>query len=96
MSTATSCSPKSPASDIDERRLMDEHGSYFQEQFAAGKLLLYRPVMATSEAFGLAVLEVESESDARRFGEDDPSVRAGLNRFKIHPMQVSASRAKDQ
>jgi uncharacterized protein len=48
----------------DERRLMDEHGRYFQEQFAAGGLLLYGPVMATGGAFGLAVLEVESEADA--------------------------------
>jgi uncharacterized protein len=80
----------------DERRLMDEHRCYFQEQFAAARLLLYGPVMATGGAFGLAVLEVESEADARRFGEGDPSVRAGLKRFEIHPMQVSASRAKDQ
>jgi len=75
---------------------MDEHGRYFQEQFEAGRLLLYGPVMATSGAFGLAVLEVDNEAEARRFGDGDPSVRAGLNRFEIHPMRVAAARAKGQ
>jgi len=79
----------------EERRLMDEHGRYFQEHFDAGRLVLYGPVLATSEAFGLAVLQVESEAEAQRFGEGDPSVRAGLNRFEICPLRVSAARAKE-
>ncbi|MGA7769263.1 MAG: YciI family protein [Candidatus Sulfotelmatobacter sp.] len=78
----------------EERRLMDEHGRYFQEHFDAGRLLLYGPVLATSGAFGLAILEVENEAEARSFGEGDPSVRAGLNKFEIYPMRVSAARAK--
>lgn len=78
----------------DEKRLMDEHAIYFGKQFAAGKLLLYGPVMANGGAFGLAVLEVDSEDEVRRFGEEDPSVQAGLNRFEYHPMRVSAARAK--
>jgi len=79
----------------EERLLMGAHSRYFGEQFAAGRLLLYGPVMATSGAFGLAVLEVEDESEARRFGEGDPSVIGGLNRFEIYPMRVSAARAKE-
>ena len=75
---------------------MDEHGRYFQKHFAAGKVLLFGPVMATGGAFGLAVLEVDSEEEARRFGEGDPSVRAGVNRFELYPMRVSAARAKKQ
>ena len=79
----------------EERRLMDEHGRYFQEHFEAGRLLLYGPVMAQSGAFGLGILEVDSEQEARQFGEGDPSVRAGMNTFEIHPMRVSAARAKE-
>jgi uncharacterized protein YciI len=77
-----------------ERQLMDEHGHYFQDHFARGNILLFGPVMATGGAFGLAVLEMDNEEEARKFGEGDPSVRAGLNRFEIHPMRVSAARAK--
>lgn len=77
-----------------EQRLMDEHGRYFDQQFSAGQLLLYGPVLATGGAFGLAILEVETEEEARKFGENDPSVKAGLNRFEIHPMRVTGSRGR--
>jgi len=79
----------------EERRLMDEHARYFDEQFAAGRLLLCGPVMAAGGAFGLAVLEVDTEEEARQFGERDPSVKAGLNRFELSPMHVAAARSKE-
>jgi len=78
----------------EEKELMDKHGAYFQEKFDAGKLCLYGPVMAPQGAFGLGVLEVVDEAEAWQFGENDPSVRAGLNRFEFYPMRVAASRAK--
>ena len=77
-----------------ERALMEEHGAYCAEQFAAGKLLAYGPVMAPDGAFGMAILEVTDEDEARHFGENDPSIRAGMNRFELYPMRVAASRAK--
>lgn len=76
----------------EERLLMNDHSRYMKETFNAGKILIYGPVMATGGTFGMAVLEVADESEARRFGEGDPSVRAGLNKFEIHPMQVAATR----
>ena len=78
----------------EERALMDKHSVYFRQHFDLGKLLLYGPVMAPAGAFGVGILEVADEAEARRFGENDPSVRGGLNRFEIYPMQVAASRAK--
>jgi uncharacterized protein len=78
----------------EEKVLMEKHSAYFQQHFDLGTLLLYGPVMAPDEAFGLGILEVADEAEARRFGENDPSVRAGLNRFEIYPMRVTASRAK--
>jgi len=77
----------------DERVLMEKHSVYFREAFQAGKLLLYGPVMAPEGAFGVAILEVEDEAEARQFGENDPSVRAGMNRFQICPMHVTGARA---
>ena len=50
--------------------------------------------MANDGAFGVAILEMDDEAEARRLGESDPSVRARLNRFELYPMQVSAARAK--
>lgn len=77
-----------------EGALMAQHAQYAREQFEAGRILIYGPVMAKEGAFGMAVLEVGDEGEARRFFENDPSLRAGLNRFEIHPMQVAAARTK--
>jgi uncharacterized protein len=77
-----------------EKALMGEHGVYCEQQFAAGKLLAYGPVMAPGGAFGVAILEVADEAEAREFGENDPSVLGGWNRFEIYPMQVARARAK--
>lgn len=77
-----------------EGALMAQHAKYTRERFEAGKILIYGPVMAKGGAFGMAVLEVADESEARRFFENDPTVRAGMNRFEIHPMQVAAARAQ--
>jgi uncharacterized protein len=73
---------------------MEEHGTYCAQEFEAGKLLLYGPVMAPDGAFGVGILEVADADGARQFGEDDPSVRAGMNRFEFYPMRVSNARAK--
>jgi hypothetical protein len=47
------------------------------------------------QACKLRLYEVEDEAEPRRFGDNDPSVIGGLNRFEIHPMRVVASRATD-
>ena len=41
--------------------------------------------MANDGAFGVAILEMDDEAEARRLGEGDPSVRARLNRFELYP-----------
>jgi uncharacterized protein len=79
-----------------ESALMEAHGAYFAQQFEAGKLLLYGPVMASDGAFGVGILEVTDAAEARQFGENDPSVQAGMNRFEVYPMRVSNARAKSQ
>jgi len=75
-----------------ESRLMDEHSRYFQSHFESGRIILFGLVLAADGAFGIAILEVENEAEARRFGEADPSVKAGLNKFEIHPMRVAGAR----
>jgi len=50
--------------------------------------------MANDGAFGVAILEMDDEAEARRLVEGDPSVRARLNIFEHFPMQVYAVCAK--
>ena len=78
----------------EERVVMDLHSNYFQKQFDAGKVLLYGPVLASSGAFGVGILEVADEAEARHFAENDPSVLSGLNKWEVSPMVVALARAK--
>lgn len=78
----------------EEGALMKQHSDYCQQQFDAGKLLAYGPVMAPQGAFGMGILEVADEAEAQHFGENDPSVLGGLNRFEFYPMRVANARAK--
>jgi len=73
---------------------MAQHADYCQQQFDAGKLLVYGPVMSPEGAFGMGILEVVDEAEARQFAENDPSVVGGLNRFAIYPMRVPNARGK--
>ena len=77
-----------------ERGLMTEHSAYFEQLFKDGKVLLYGPVNAPQGAFGMGILEVADEAEAQQFGESDPSVRGGLNRFECYPMMVANARGK--
>ncbi len=77
----------------DERCLMLEHVRYVRKFFDAGKVLIFGPVLDSAGAFGVAILEVESETVARDLMAGDPSVLAGLNRFELFPMRVAAARA---
>lgn len=54
-------------------------------------MLLFGPVLAPEGAFGIAILCVADGAAARKIGENDPSVRAGLNTFHVSPMQVAAA-----
>jgi uncharacterized protein YciI len=78
----------------EELALMKKHADYFAGLFAAEKVLLYGPVRSAAGAFGVAILEVENEAQAREIAQNDPSVLGGLNRFEVAPMRVSAARAK--
>lgn len=72
---------------------MMEHVKYTQEKFAAGKVLIFGPVMAREGASGMAVSEVADEAELRGIIESDPAVQAGLNKFEFHPMKLGAAQA---
>jgi uncharacterized protein YciI len=70
---------------VEELAIMKKHSDYCAEQFSAGKLLLYGPVLAREGAFGIGILEVESEAEAREFGESDPSMLGGAEPLRDFP-----------
>jgi hypothetical protein len=44
----------------------------------------------------MAVFEVADEAEVRGVLENDPTVRAGLNKFEIYPMSVGSARGYGQ
>ncbi|MGA2098280.1 MAG: YciI family protein [Candidatus Acidiferrum sp.] len=75
----------------EERELMREHGQYAKDLFNDGKILVYGPVLAAAGAFGIGVFEADDEGEVRQLMEQDPSVRAGLNRYEVHRMSVAGA-----
>ena len=78
----------------DERALMKQHVAYTRSHFEAGRVLIYGPVLAAEGSFGMAVLEVADEAEARRLLDDDPSVKAGMNRYEIAPMMLGGAQGR--
>jgi len=76
----------------EEKALMQQHVAYTREAFDAGKVLIYGPVLASTGAFGVAILEMDDAAEVQKFGDEDPSIKAGMNRFEFFPMRVGAAR----
>lgn len=70
---------------------MQEHARYTKEQFVAGKILIYGPVVASGGAFGMAVFEASDEAEVRQVLENDPTIVSKLNSFEVHPMRLGAA-----
>ncbi|HEX4580790.1 MAG TPA: YciI family protein [Acidobacteriaceae bacterium] len=78
----------------DERALMMQHVAYVGEHFKSGKVLIYGPVMAAEGSFGMAVLDVADEAEARALMENDPTVIAKLNTYEISPMHIGGAQGR--
>ena len=74
-----------------ERATMLQHVEYTRGLFAQGKVLIFGPVLDPAGPFGMAVFEVDDESQVHQLMKDDPSVRGGLNLFTVMPMKVGAA-----
>lgn len=71
-----------------ERDIMKQHAAYWKEKADQGIVLVYGPVLDPKGAYGLGIIEVDDESQARTFAADDPTVKSGLNKIEIHPMRA--------
>lgn len=77
----------------EERSLMEQHVTYTQQHFDAGRVLVFGPVFASSGAFGIAILDLADMEAAKQLLDGDPTVIAGLNRYELWPMKLGAAQA---
>lgn len=70
----------------EEEQIMTEHYYYLRDLTAKGKALMAGPVFGK---FGLIVLQVYSETEAREIMADEPSVKKGVHTYSLTPMIAS-------
>ena len=73
-----------------EEAVMEAHYEYLKQATEQGVVLLAGPCL--DETFGIVVLTAESESAARAFMLNDPSVKSNVMMAELHPMKVSLIR----
>ena len=72
----------------EERDIMKQHAAYWKDKADRGIAIVYGPVFDPKGAYGLGIIEVDNEDQARTYAADDPAVRSGLNKTEIHPMRA--------
>jgi uncharacterized protein YndB with AHSA1/START domain/uncharacterized protein YciI len=71
----------------DEMKIMNDHFDYLKRLVARKKVYMAGPVFDAK--FGLIILAVESEAEAREIMDSEPSVKAGLHSYALSSMTVS-------
>lgn len=74
----------------DEGNIMGEHFLYLQDMLEKGKLILAGP--ETNGKFGIAIIETESEQEAKDIMNNDPAVKSGIVTPELYPYRVSLIR----
>ncbi len=71
-----------------EKKIMEEHFVYLQKLIKENKVILAGPVFS-DPVYGLIILQVSSENEAKEILDRDPSVVAGLHTYDLSPMKLS-------
>lgn len=72
----------------DEEKIMEEHFVYLQNLVKVKKVVLAGPVFS-NPVFGLIIMQVGSEKEAKEILDKDPSVVTGLHTYDLSPMKLS-------
>lgn len=70
----------------DERAVMLKHVAYWMELMNKGKVIVFGPVSDPAGAFGMGVIEAESEEEVKNITDNDPASK--INRYEVYPMRA--------
>ena len=77
--------------DDDERRLMQAHGAYWHGCMQRGKAVVFGVVADPAAAFGVGIIEVDDDAEARALTAGDPVMLSGRGfRYEMHVMPMGA------
>jgi uncharacterized protein len=69
-----------------ERAIMARHAAYWQPYIESGQMVIFGPVLDSTESWGLGVVESEDEEELRAFAAADPVVTSGTGTVEIGKM----------
>jgi uncharacterized protein len=70
----------------EERGIMQQHVAYWQKYLDEGVMHVFGPVMDPKGAYGLGVVEVESEAYLVSLIDKDPASK--INKYEYYPMRA--------
>jgi uncharacterized protein YciI len=76
----------------EENRIMGVHFAYLKKLMGEGKVLLAGPSINGAKTFGIIIVEVENEAEARAILEGDPSFQAGIQKGEVLPFRIALMR----
>jgi uncharacterized protein len=70
----------------DERAIMQQHVSYWTELMQQGKIHVFGPVFDPTGAYGMGVVEMESDAEVNEFVAGDPASK--ISSYEVYPMRA--------
>lgn len=70
----------------EEREIMGRHAAYWAKLMEEGLVIAYGPVLDPAGAYGMGIVEVESDEQLQEFMANDPA--NGLNKYEFYPMKA--------
>jgi uncharacterized protein YciI len=70
----------------EERTIMTQHVAYWTDLMAKGLVVVFGPVFDPKGAYGIGVVEMESEERLLEFIKNDPA--ATINSYEHYPMRA--------
>jgi len=73
-----------------EDKIMIDHFNYLESLLKQKKLFLAGPTLILEDPFGLIIFETETKEEAKKLLENDPSIRAGIQKIAdLRPIRIS-------
>ena len=70
----------------DERQVMARHAAHWQPYIESGQMVVFGPVLDSTESWGLGVVESDNEDELRAFAQADPVVTTGTGTVEVGKM----------
>lgn len=78
----------------DEEAVWGTHFERLQRLLAEGTLILAGPTLGPVNT-GIAIIEADDETEARRLMEEDPAIASGIARGELRPFRTALLRGRD-